>query len=80
MDLSFIILLVALVVISIIIMIRKGLKEGSITLLFIFGCAVIYTLAIKFWGDEGKKYLAVCFGVIALIVLLVRKKRGESIW
>ena len=80
MDLSLIILIIIFIILSIGIMLRRGWKDGTITLLFIFGCIAIYTITLKLWGEEGKKYLAVGSVVIAAIVLYVRKKRGQNIW
>jgi len=78
-DLFLKILIIIFIVLSIGIMLRKGLKNRYITLLFIFGCIAIYTMILKLWGEEGKKYLAIGSVVLVAIALYVRKKKGQNV-
>lgn len=80
MDLSTIIAIIVVIFSTAYLLVQRGWKSGVITILFVLGCLLLYAITIKFWGEEGKRYLAYVFGIIAVIVFCVRLKQGKSIW
>ncbi|MGR9071589.1 MAG: hypothetical protein ACU833_00840 [Gammaproteobacteria bacterium] len=58
----------------------SGWKQAIQTISFLLLVISLYVIVIKFFGQEGKNFLAFFLLVVAIIVLYRRKKKGGSIW
>ena len=61
--------------------ILNGIKGGLKVIAFLIAFSGIYFFVIKYWGEEGEKYLGIILAcIVAPYVLYTRYKKGHSIW
>ena len=57
-----------------------GWKKGKFIVITLFGFLFIYSITIYFWGDIGKKYLAIMLILAVVIGFFIQKAKGKDIW
>jgi hypothetical protein len=59
----------------------NGWKAGFKFISFFIVFSGVYFFTIKYWGEEGEKYLAIILAcIVAPYVLYTRYKKGHSLW
>jgi hypothetical protein len=80
MNISLIAFSLITIVAGAVIIYLNGWRKGLGILSFVGSMLIIYILTIYFFGQEGKKYLSGILVVAAFTFLMLRKKKGKSIW
>lgn len=80
MNISLIAFSLIAVVAGAVIIYLNGWKKGLGVVSYIGAMLIVYISTIYFFGEEGKKYLSGVLVFGAFIFLLLRKKKGKSIW
>lgn len=75
MDITLLIVIVGTIVCGLIILYINGWKAGFLQLSVLIVLVTVYFLTIKFFGVEGKKYLAVAFLLLAAWMFYHRRAK-----
>ncbi len=75
MDITLLIVIVGTIVCGLVILYLNGWKFGFLQLSVLLVFVAVYFLTIKFFGVEGKKYLAGVFLLLAAWMFYYRRKK-----